>query len=210
MTLIPWKCLSQAVITLVLGNFITEKIVCAESRLLDALTFSSPSPGMARHSWVWPTLGQCHLFEQNLELSLSDFSLLLHPIIQFLTSWNRYFIVIIRPWQVPQVISPILILPASVRLEFGSHFHSYTLFLYHSCLAKLKSYVHSRTVNWWSLFSPYFQECNFCDVNSINYLKFNQSLSTIILPSSFDFIARKNVCLPTAKASKAIPLQLFW
>lgn len=50
-------------------------------------------------------------------------------------------------------------------------------------------------------FSPCFQECNFYDVNSINYLKFNQSLSTIILPSCFDFIARKDVSLPTAKAT---------
>lgn len=139
MTLIPCICSPQAVIIVILGNFITQKIVRVESWLCGALIFSSPTTGMASHPLVWLTLGQCHLSEWNLELSLYDFNLSPHPIIQFLIPWNRYFIVIIRPWQVPQAISPILILLASVHLEAGNHFHPHPLFLCHSGLAKLKS-----------------------------------------------------------------------
>ena len=73
MTLIPWICLPQAVIIVILGNFITQKIVRAESWLRGTLIFSSPTTGMASHPLVWLTLGECHLSEWNLELSLSDF-----------------------------------------------------------------------------------------------------------------------------------------
>lgn len=139
MTLIPCICSPQAVIIVILGNFITQKIVRAESWPRGALIFSSPTTGMASHPLGWLTLGQCHLSERNLELSLSDFNLSPHPIIQVLIPWNRYFIVIIRPWQVPQAISPFLILLASVHLEAGTHFHPRPLFLCHSGLAKLKS-----------------------------------------------------------------------
>lgn len=62
-----------------------------------------------------------------------------------------------------------------------------------------------------SSFPTYFKEYNPYDVNSLNYLKFNQNLSTIILPSFFDIIAKNDMSLPTAKAtSNAIPLQAFW
>lgn len=166
-------------------------------RLLGALTFSSPSTGMARHAWYGQP--KCHLSEQNLELSLSDFSLLLHPIIQLLISETGSSFVIIRPWQV---------LGHFTHSDFaclGSPWIWKSL-PFHPCSCIILALPNFKIL--WPIpvlsiddlfFSPTSKSAT--SMMWIQLPKFNQSLSTIILPSSFDFIARKDVSLPTAKAT---------
>lgn len=104
-----------------------------------------------QHGWpatplVQLTLGQFHLFDWNLELSLSDFSLIPYPLIQFLIPWNRSFHcdnqTLTITW-VRQFITPIPMLLTSVHREVWTHVYPCPLFLYHSCPAKLKSSLFS-------------------------------------------------------------------
>lgn len=210
MTLIPWKCLPQAVITLILGNFITvqnRKSGCLVLwlSLVQAQGWpATPGYGQPWDNAIFP--------EQNLELSLSDFSLLLHPIIstphllkqvvhcdnQTLTSPSGHFThsdfaCLGSPWIWKSLpfLPPVLVsfLPCQTKI----------LCPFPYCQLMIS-------------FSPCFQECNFlwCEFHQLPKIQQSLSLPSFSLLLLILLLEKVCLCPQPRLPSKAIPSQLFW
>lgn len=110
MTLVLLWYLPQAALLVHFGKLYYSKDSLWGSWLHSALTFSSPTTRMAT-PWYWAnpeTIPSLWTRTWKFQSLISTFCP--SPSLRSSFTWNRYFTVIIRPWQVPQSVSSILIL----------------------------------------------------------------------------------------------------